>query len=77
MERGQGRPLSVAKIEKIKTLLATTELSMPEIAERMGCTRGRVVSINRDFHIRLYGKKRSIWKVNKNYRTSPEGPNSE
>jgi hypothetical protein len=67
MERGQGKPLSAAKVEKIKKLLATTDLSMVEIAERMGCNRSRVVSINTKFRIRMYGKKRSSWTVNKRF----------
>jgi len=71
MERGQGKPLSPEKIEKIKKLLATSDLSMPDIAERMGCARGRVVSINRKFQIRLYGTKRSSWVVNKDCETPP------
>jgi hypothetical protein len=67
MERGQGKPLSPERIEKIKKLLATSDLSMPDIAERMGCARGRVVSINRKFQIRLYGNKRSRWVINKHF----------
>jgi hypothetical protein len=64
MERGQGKPISSEKIAKIKKLLASTDLSMPDIAERMGCTRGRVVSINRRFQLRIYANKRSSWVVN-------------
>jgi len=66
---GQGRPLTPEKIRKIKELLATTDLSIKDIAARMGCTRGRVVAINTKFQIRLYGKKRSSWILNKRYRT--------
>jgi hypothetical protein len=68
MERGQGRPLSEAQIERIKMLLAKTDLSLPDIAERMGCAKGRVVSINNKFQIRLYGKKRTSWVVSKHFQ---------
>lgn len=67
MERGQGRPLSEIKIERIKTLLATTDLSLCDIAERMGCARGRVVFINQKFQIRLYGNKRTSWALSKQF----------
>jgi hypothetical protein len=72
MERGQGKPLSPEKIGKIKKLLATSDLSIPDIAERMGCARGRVVSINSKFQIRLYGRKRSSWIVNKQAQTNTD-----
>jgi hypothetical protein len=65
MERRQGKRLAAEKIEKIKNLLATTDMTMAEIAERMHCSRGRVIFINRKFRIRIYGKKRSAWTVNK------------
>jgi len=65
MERGQGRPLSEIKIERIKMLLATTDLSLSDIAERMGCARGRVVFLNQKFQIRMYGNKRTSWVVSK------------
>jgi hypothetical protein len=60
----QGRPLSAEKIEKMKELLATSDLSIAEIAARMGCSPGRVGSINRKLRIRLFEKKRTSWVVN-------------
>ena len=68
MERGQGRRFSEQKIEKIKSLLATTDLTIPEIAERMGCSGGPIVAINRKYKIRFYNKRRRHWTVN-----APEG----
>src|SRR5215475_10043064 len=65
MERGQGKALSPAKIAKIKTLLTSIDMSMSEIAERMGCSRSRVVAVNEKFKIRLYRNKRSSWVVNR------------
>ena len=63
MESRQGKALSPERITKIKTLLAKTDLSLNEIAVRMGCSSGRVGHINRQFGIRHFGKKRSTWLV--------------
>jgi hypothetical protein len=43
MDGKQGKRLSPLTIDRIKTLLAFTDMTIPEIAERMGCTRGRVL----------------------------------
>jgi hypothetical protein len=69
MERGQGRRFSQEKIEKIKHLLATTDLSIPEIAQRMNCSGGPINAINKKFKIRLYENRRLYWVLN----TSSEG----
>jgi hypothetical protein len=61
MERGQGRRFSPEKIERIKYLLATTDMTIPEIAQRMGCSGTPIVAINRKFGIRAYNNKRSSW----------------
>jgi hypothetical protein len=61
MERGQGRRFSPEKIERIKFLLATTDMTIPEIAQRMGCSGTPIVAINRKFGIRAYNNKRSSW----------------
>jgi hypothetical protein len=71
MVRGQGIRLTESKIARIRMLLATTDLSLPEIAERMGCTPGRVVSINQRFQIRMYGNNRTSWVVNKDLPNPP------
>ena len=61
MERGQGRRFSPEKVERIKWLLANTDMTIPEIAERMGCSGAPIVAINRKFGIRAYNNKRSSW----------------
>ena len=63
MKRGQGRRFSEDKVERIKSLLAKTEMTIPEIAQRMGCTGAPIVSINRKFRIRNYRNRRSSWVV--------------
>jgi hypothetical protein len=61
MQRGQGRRFSPEKVERIKYLLATTDMTIPEIAQRMGCSGTPIVAINRKFGIRAYNNKRSSW----------------
>jgi hypothetical protein len=68
MRRRQGRKLSTQTIEKITALLATTDLSIAGIAERMACSQSTVNSINRKYEIRAYGKRRCRWTVNKDFR---------
>lgn len=60
-----GIHLSPQTIEKVKALLSTTDLSMAEIAERIDCSRSAVASINTKYRIRIYGKKRNSWTLNK------------
>ena len=60
----RGKALSENQIRKIVSLLASTELTVLEIAERMGCSRSTVVSINRFHGIRDYQGHRSVWVCN-------------
>jgi hypothetical protein len=57
----QGKLLSGADISKIVVLLKTTEISMSDIAIRMGCSRSAVATINRRCCIRYYNGRRSVW----------------
>ena len=57
----QGRAFSETKVNRIVALLSSTELSVGEIAERMGCSRSAVVSVNRHYGIRDYQGARSTW----------------
>jgi hypothetical protein len=56
-----GRPLSSEEIAKVVELLRSSDLSMIEISERMGCSRSDVASINRKNCLRYYNGRRSIW----------------
>jgi IS30 family transposase len=60
----QGCALPEEQVRKIQCLLATTSMSLPEIAERIGCSRSTVVTINRKARIRNYGGSRSKWNLN-------------
>jgi len=57
----RGKALSENQVRRIVSLLASTELTVPEIAERMGCSRSTVVSVNRFHGIRDYQGHRSVW----------------
>gem|GEM_PF-1575502 len=57
----RGKALSEDQIRRIVSLLASTELTVPEIAERMGCSRSTIVTVNRFHGVRDYQGHRSIW----------------
>jgi hypothetical protein len=58
----QGRRLSELEVRRIVSLLSETDLQIPEIAERMNCSRSVVTSINRRWHVRSYKGQRSKWQ---------------
>jgi hypothetical protein len=60
----RGKALSENQVRRIISLLASTELTVPEIAERMGCSRSTVVSVNRFHSIRDYQGHRNVWVCN-------------
>jgi hypothetical protein len=49
------------EIKRIVTLLGNTDMTIPEIAQRMSCSRSAVAAINRKFQIRKYQNLRSSW----------------
>jgi hypothetical protein len=57
----QGCAFSGQEVQTIVRLLAT-DMTVTEIAERMCCSRGGVISINRKFKVRDYGGRRSTWQ---------------
>jgi hypothetical protein len=63
MRASQGRKLSERQTSTIQMLLAKTDLSIAEIAERVERSRAVVVTINKRFKIRNY-VGRSHWRVN-------------
>jgi hypothetical protein len=65
----QGCALDEYEIGRILQLLASTEMSIPEIATRIGCSRSAVGSINRKFQIRNYGGNRGRWVVSAESRS--------
>lgn len=56
---GDGRAMCEGEIKEVISLLASTELSVTEISQRMSCTKNAVVAINRKFQVRAYTGLRS------------------
>ncbi|HLQ77971.1 MAG TPA: hypothetical protein VK210_11485 [Terriglobia bacterium] len=65
----QGCALPDTQVRKIQWLLSTTSMSLPDIAERIGCSRSTVVTINRKFQIRNYAGSRSTWALVTDFKT--------
>ena len=68
----QGSALGPEVVRRIVYLLSETEMSVKDIAERMQCSRGTVLSINRRFMVRDYGGLRATWQ-----RVVPQAPQAE
>ena len=58
---GQGTPMQESQIRIVISLLASTDMTIPEIAERMGCSRSTIVAVNRRYQVRQYQGRRSSW----------------
>jgi hypothetical protein len=58
----QGKAFSETELQRIVYLLRTTEMAIGDIAQRMGCSRSAIASINRRFQVREYAGLRSVWK---------------
>jgi transposase-like protein len=61
--RSQGRHFSNDELQRILMLLRETDMTLSDIAGRMGCSRNAVAVINRKFEIRRYDGKRTRWDV--------------
>jgi hypothetical protein len=57
----QGRPLDDFQVHRIVSLLARTDMTLNEIAERMGCSHAVVAAINRRYEVRDYAGRRNHW----------------
>ena len=58
----QGKAFSETELQRIVYLLRTTEMTIGDIAQRMGCSRSAIASINRRFQVREYAGLRSVWR---------------
>ena len=63
MIRSQGKSFSNEELQRIVALLRDSEMSLPEIASRMRCSRSAVAAINRKFQVRTYEGKRHQWNL--------------
>ena len=61
MIRSQGRYFSEGELKRIVMLLRESEMTLPEIADRMRCSRSAVAAVNRKFQVRSYEGRRSQW----------------
>ena len=59
----QGRAFTEDAVQRIASLLANTDMTIAEIAARMGCSRSAVLTINRKRQIRTYDGLRSTWRT--------------
>lgn len=60
---GKGHPLSRDELQRVASLLSSTDMSIQEIAERMKRSNATIISINRKLHIRDYSGRRTTWDV--------------
>jgi hypothetical protein len=59
----QGNHMSGEQTKKVVYLLASTDMTVAEIAERMSCSKSVVVAINRRHQVRAYNGLRSSWRT--------------
>ena len=59
----QGCALEEFEIRKIVNLLASTDMSLLDIAQRTGCSRGAIAAINRRYRVREYAGHRTSWSL--------------
>jgi len=58
----QGQYFTDQEIRRIVVLLSETDMTIPEIAARMQCSRSAVAAINRKWKIRVYNGLKSRWR---------------
>jgi len=61
----QGCALTEQEVRRIIQLLISTEMTIGDIAKRMGCSHSVIVAINRKFQVREYAGLRSEWTLAK------------
>ena len=58
----QGRRITLEQSNRVRFLLAETELTTYQIAVRMGTSKSTIIAINRRYNIRRYNGKRTRWE---------------
>ena len=74
MIRSQGKYFSESELKRIVMLLRESDMSLPEIADRMRCSRSAVAAVNRKFQVRLYEGRRSQWSLSCSEPLQPPKP---
>jgi len=59
----QGQALTETQVSKIIAFLSSTDMTIAQIAARMGCSRSVVAAVNRKNSIRDYAGCRAKWKT--------------
>jgi len=59
----QGKRFTEEKVLRVQYLLATTEMTIHEIAVRTGASESTIAAINRRFDVRRYNGKRARWEM--------------
>ena len=59
----QGCALADTEVQRIVMLLASTDMTIGEIAERTSSSRGAIAAINRRLKVRDYSGRRSTWSL--------------
>jgi hypothetical protein len=57
----QGCFLTEQELKRIVALLANTDMTIIEIAQRMMCSRSAIAAVNRKFQVRKYEGLKSNW----------------
>ena len=68
----QGCAFQESEIRRIVSLLASTDMSLLDIAQRTGCSRGAIAAINRRFQVREYAGHRTRWALTPAFRPAEE-----
>jgi predicted DNA-binding protein YlxM (UPF0122 family) len=68
----RGSAIDDGQLFTIVRLLASTDMTLHEIAQRFNLSRSAIVAVNRRFQVRLYGGRRSYWAVAESYRIPEE-----
>ena len=63
MSTSQGRYFTKQQVERIVLLLRDTDMTLPEIAVRMNCSRSAIAAINQRHQVRDYEGKRGQWTL--------------
>jgi hypothetical protein len=74
---GQKRYVSSESICQIVHLLASTEMTVAEIAERVSCSKNTIAAINRKFQVRQYKGPGTSWSKTELDTTSVEPCSSQ
>jgi hypothetical protein len=72
----QGQLVDENTVRRIAKLLASTDMTIMEIAQRMCCSSSLVASINRRQQIRRYDGHRASWQLCQDVYSDAERVNS-